>query len=171
MTSHLKIPFCGPAQGAPFFSNKREYSHFFRMQPGNGLGIHLVRLLRYMKVTRVGIRVAAAGALFKSMNEEAIATLRANNIIVAFSLAIPDSSFASKNFNQTFTTIRNQRVNYIISLMLPNDINALYFEAARAGLVGANYIWLGIIWPTITSTIQRENGRSLKQRDSYNLCL
>ncbi|KAI8853649.1 hypothetical protein BC829DRAFT_274326 [Chytridium lagenaria] len=56
--SHYKIPFCGASQTSLTLSDKFNYPYFFRMQPGTGIGTHVLLLLQRWNVTRVAMVLA-----------------------------------------------------------------------------------------------------------------
>ncbi|KAJ3104158.1 hypothetical protein HDU97_009509 [Phlyctochytrium planicorne] len=132
-------------------NGRRNYEYFWRMQPGNGLGIHLVRLLNYMKSNRVAL-IAGSSGLAKSLHLEAESTLTQNNIVVSSSLYLTTSMMAAKNFTFIFDLVKNSKARYIVCTMLTGDIENFYFAAAKYGLVGPEYVWMGIIWPLISPT-------------------
>ncbi|KAJ3211441.1 hypothetical protein HDU67_004529 [Dinochytrium kinnereticum] len=131
VSSQLKVPFCGPSQTSPLFSDKRSYEYFWRMQTGIGIGEHLVRLLQNFQATQVILVGSATNTLSIAVQAEAHESFTRNGILVAGKLVVTRSMMSSKNLS-------------------PGEIDSFYYAAAKEGLVGPKYVWIGNTWPFIT---------------------
>ncbi|KAI8845446.1 periplasmic binding protein-like I [Chytridium lagenaria] len=166
VASQLEVPFCGPSQTSPAFSDKRNFKYFFRMQPGVGLGNHLSKLLQYFKAANVIIVYSSDNPLSESVRVETEQAFAQNRITISGRFRLTRTMYNTKRFDNIFTSMKTLRTYYIFTILSPGDIDDFYMEASKVGLVGEKYVWFGIAWP-LASTLPSSQEK-ITQSQGYN---
>ncbi|KAI8845441.1 periplasmic binding protein-like I [Chytridium lagenaria] len=149
VASQLKVPFCGATQASPRLADRRNYGYFFRMEVGEGYGSFTANLLHRFEVNRV-ILVAGTDTFSASVSKDVEKGLREGGILIAASVRITSDVIVSKKFDHILSTIARHNIRYIFVSLLPEDISGFYYAAAKYGLTGPNYVWMGLNAPIVT---------------------
>ncbi|KAJ3106739.1 hypothetical protein HDU97_005665 [Phlyctochytrium planicorne] len=148
--SSLEIPMCGATQTSLLLSNSPEninHNYFWRMQPSQGTGAHIVTLLQHWNAKRICI--LTTDEVLSLNNAEYVFSRLVKLNIQAGIMRFETSSILSSTDGQTaayrraFDFIRSTRCRYIVSTFFARDLTPLYFAAYDEGLVGKGYLWLG----------------------------
>ncbi|KAJ3297908.1 NADH-cytochrome b5 reductase [Rhizoclosmatium sp. JEL0117] len=139
--SQYNIPYCGIIPPDSIFDNKYNYKSFFRTTWSRyGYELHVLKFLQTHNVTRIGI-VTYGSPLSQRLQD----TLTANGIdIPAFAIAP-----GYEDVNSAITMLKTQDVRYIyVDLGSAESTAHLYFPAVDAGIVGPDYVWMSMDYPS-----------------------
>ncbi|KAJ3118287.1 hypothetical protein HDU96_002725 [Phlyctochytrium bullatum] len=144
VASQLQVPMCGATQGSPKLSDRREYATFFRTLNAN-FGPHLLKLLHYLEVTRIAVIHGAdsASAQYTKNVVDAMTDVIVGEKIKVDTMTDPDG------LSNLLGRLRRSGITCFVSVLYPGDIEDFYFAAARAGLVGPQYLWIGLNPPIV----------------------
>ncbi|KAJ3417411.1 hypothetical protein HDV05_004876 [Chytridiales sp. JEL 0842] len=148
--SYFKIPFCGATQTSSIFSSKSNYPYFFRMQPGTAIGPHVLQLMLQWNITRVSILTASDDVNVAKANSIQ-QTLANSNITVISKMIITPDMQVSKDFSYPMSILQTTDVRYFIITGPSSLVADLYFTGRDNGLVGSQYVWMGINPPHLGS--------------------
>ncbi|KAJ3208762.1 hypothetical protein HDU67_006572 [Dinochytrium kinnereticum] len=114
--SHYKIPFCGASQTSLTLSDKYNYPYFFRMQPGTGIGTHVLLLLAQWNVTRVAMMLGPEDRNTADANdiETTLNTATNFNVTLLTKMEISTEALNQNDFSYPFQVISNLKARYII---------------------------------------------------------
>ncbi|KAJ3100375.1 hypothetical protein HDU97_002250 [Phlyctochytrium planicorne] len=147
--SHYKIPFCGASQTSLTLSDKYNYPYFFRMQPGTGIGNHLLLLLQRWNVTKVAMILGPDDRNTADANdiESTFNTNTNSNFSVTLltKMEISVEALAVNDFAYPFQVISGLKARYIIVVANSTVTMQIYKSAMNynPSLVGPNFVWIG----------------------------
>ncbi|KAI9366791.1 periplasmic binding protein-like I [Zopfochytrium polystomum] len=138
LAGQLNIPFCGPTQTSPSYSNKGEYPTFFRTIVSTGSFAPAIYMFhRKVDAKRVAILyttdyLLSAQIVKKYYQDRGI-------VVTAWVEIKPDPT--PDQFKFYFGMVSRTDSRYIIACSAPYDSADIYFAANASGLVGEKFMW------------------------------
>ncbi|KAJ3310760.1 hypothetical protein HDU76_003301 [Blyttiomyces sp. JEL0837] len=148
--SYLKVPICGATQTDPTLSDKANYPLFFRTNPAYQIGNHLSKLLTAWNVTRVSV-IVATDSISSAYGDDISLSLSSSNINVSTKVILTPEMQAQQDYSYSLGILSTWDSRYFVIAADANLTADFYYAAKGAGLVGNDYVWIGVNPPYVGS--------------------